>query len=244
MVPSVRSLPQLAVSPTRFFEERPPAETLPIAAAVVVAFSITLTVSLLLVGSMLAGAVDATVTMDNPERPPDFVCEQHDDDPDSTFSEGCDEPKTIERDAGRLIEEAVSEQLWIGLVAPFVLWAIGTAVIFAGGRLAAGDPSFAGSAALAGWAALPEFARVIAGIAGIWYVLDDLTITDLDGAPAVLEAAMASIEPVLLIASAITLLWQWSILSAGLSEDADVSRGAAAVAVGVPLVIFFILGAL
>ncbi|WP_049985051.1 YIP1 family protein [Halobellus rufus] len=243
MVPLARPLRQLVVSPRQFFEENPPAETLPIAGGVVIAFAVALTLALLLVGSMLAGAVDATVTMDNPERPPDFVCEQHADDPDSAFSEGCDEPKTIECDAGKLIQEAVNDQLWIGLVAPFVLWAIGTIALFAGGRLAAGNPSFAGSAALAGWAALPEFARVIVGLAGLWYALDDLTISNLDGAPAVLEAALASVEPVLLVASVLTLLWQWSLLSAGLSEDADISRGAAAVAVGIPLLVFFVIGA-
>ncbi|WP_144904318.1 YIP1 family protein [Halobellus captivus] len=244
MVPSVRPLRQLVVSPTRFFEERPPAETLPIAAGIVIVFAVALTGGILLVGSMLAGSVDATVTMDNPERPPDFVCEQHADDPDSAFGDGCDEPKTIERDAGELIREAANDSLWIGLVGPFVLWILGTVTLFAGGRLAAGDPSVAGTAALAGWAALPEFVRLAAGFIGLWYVLDDLTITTLDGAPAVLEAAMASIEPVLLIASIVTLVWQWSILSAGLSEDAGISRGAAAVAVGVPLVIFFVFGAL
>ena len=244
MVPSARPLKQFLVSPTGFFEERSPAETLPIAAAIVIAFAIGLTIGLLAVGSMLAGAVDATVTMDNPERPPDLICEQHADDPDSTFGDGCDAPKTIERDAGALIQEAVNDVLWIGIAGPFILWVIATVVLFAGGRLAAGDPSLAGTAALAGWAALPEFIRVIAGLVGLWYVLGDLTITELDSAVAVLETAIAPVEPILLAASVLTLCWQWSLLSAGLGEDADISRGAAAVVVGVPLVIFFVVGAL
>lgn len=77
MVPSARSLRQFVVSPATFFEERPPAETLPAAAGVVVAFALCLAVGFFLVGAMLAGAIDATVTMDNPDRPPDWVCEQH-----------------------------------------------------------------------------------------------------------------------------------------------------------------------
>jgi len=244
MVSLVRPLRQLAVSPTRFFEERPPSDTLPVAAGLVVFFAVALTAALLLVGSMLAGAVDATVTMDNPDRPPETFCEQYEDDPDSPFGEGCDDPATIERDAGQLLREAVNDYLWIGVVTPFVLWLLGTVVLFAGGRLAAGDPSFAGTAALAGWAALPEFLRVVAGLAGLWYALRDLTITDPEQGAAVLETALAAVEPVLLVVSLLTLGWQWSILSAGLSEDADISRGAAAVAVGVPLVIFFVVGAL
>lgn len=106
--------------PSIVFEERPPAETLPTAAGVVVLFAVCLVAVFLLVCSMLAGAVDATVTMDNPERPPDWVCDDHADDEVSVF----DEPKTIERDAGELVREAVHDRLWTAVVGPFVLWPV------------------------------------------------------------------------------------------------------------------------
>ncbi|WP_049921367.1 hypothetical protein [Halopiger djelfimassiliensis] len=61
--------------------------------------AIGLVAAFLLVGSMLAGAIDATVTMENPDRPPEFVCDTHAAGSDSAFAENCDEPETIERDA-------------------------------------------------------------------------------------------------------------------------------------------------
>lgn len=176
MVPSVRPLRQLVLSPGAFFEERPPAETLPIAAGVVVLFAVALLVGILLLGSMLAGAIDATVTMDNPNRPPDWVCERHADDPDSVLGEGCDEPATIQRDAGALVQEEVNDYLWIGVVVPFVLWLVAGVVLFGAGRIAGGSPSFPGTLALAGWAALPEFLRLGVGLVGLRAVLSNATI--------------------------------------------------------------------
>jgi hypothetical protein len=242
VVPDVRPLRQLVVSPGAFFDERPPVETLPIAAGVVVAFAVCLAVGLLLVGSMLAGAVDATVTMDNPDRPPDWVCADHADDPDSPLGQGCDEPATIQRDAGAILREAVDGYLWLAFVLPFVLWPVAGIVLFGAGRLAGGSPSFRGTLALAGWAALPEFFRLGVGLAGLWFVLSGVTITDPVRGVAAFEAAMAPVEPVLLAASLVTIGWQWYLLTGGLEREAGLPRGAAALAVGVPLVLFSLVG--
>lgn len=244
MVPSVRTLRQLLLSPAAFFDERPPAETLPLAAGVVVLFAISFIIALLLVGSMLAGAIDATVTIDNPDRPPEPICAQHADDPDSAFGESCDEPETIERDAGELVREAVNEYLWIGIVGPIILWILGTVTLFGAGRLAGGDPSLSGTLSLAGWAALPEFFRLGAGLVGLWYVLDDLTITDPERSASVFEAAMSTVEPVLLVVSLLTLVWQWALLTGGLSKDAEIPWSTAGVAVAVPLGLVFVFSSL
>lgn len=62
-------------------------------------------------------------TVDSPGRPPDFAC----DDGTSTIeASGCDEPKTIGRDAGSLVQEAIREFVGIALVAPFLMWILGT----------------------------------------------------------------------------------------------------------------------
>ncbi|MXV64566.1 YIP1 family protein [Natronorubrum sp. JWXQ-INN-674] len=238
MVPSVPTLRQFLLSPAAFFEERPPAETLPIAAGIVVLFAVSLVVSLVLIGSMLAGAVDATVTMDNPDRPPGPICDHHEGASDSILSENCDEPETIERDAGALVQEAIHDYLWIALIGPFVLWLGGGVVLYAAGRLAGGTPSFTGTLALAGWAALPELFRLAVGVVAIRVALSSLTITDLDKAADALEAAMAPIDPVLLVASLVTVAWQWHVLTGGLSREAALSRRAAAVAAGVPLALY------
>lgn len=244
MVPIDRSLRQFLLSPATFFDERPPAKTIPLAAGLVILFTLCLTGAILLVGSLLAGTVDATVTMDNPDRPPEPICAQHADNPDSVFGENCDEPKTIERDASELVQEAVHDYLWIGVVGPLILWLIGTIVLFGAGRLAGGTPSVLGSLALAGWAALPEFFRLAVGLVGIQFALSDVMITDPEQGAAVVEAAMAPLEPVFLAASLITVAWQWYLLTGGLSQDADIPWDAAAIAVGVPLGMFFLFGTL
>ena len=238
MVAALQSLRQLLVSPTAFFDERPPAETLPMAAGVVVLFALALVVAVFLVGSLLAGAIDATVTMDNPDRPSEHICEQYADDPESMFGDGCDEPATIERDAGVLVQEEVSRYLGYALVGPFVLWVVAAIVLFGAGRLVGGDPSFAGTIALSGWAALPELFRLAAGLVGLWVALKDVTIADPDRAVEVLEAALAPVEPLLLVASLLTLGWQWYLLTGGMANEADITWGEAAVAVGIPLGLF------
>lgn len=235
LVPALHSLRQLVVHPVGFFEERGVAETLPIAIGLVVAFAIALAIGVALVGSMLAGAIDATVTVDNPDRPPEWVCEQHADDPDSMFGDGCDEPETVERDVGPMVYDAATGQIPTLFVAPFVLWLLGTAVIYAAGRITGGSPTFGGSLSLAGWAALPEFLRLAVGLAALRYVLSDLTITDPEQSIDVLESALAPIEPAITAATVLTVAWQWYLLTGGLSVEAEIPKRVAAVAIGVPL---------
>ncbi|RQG99701.1 Yip1 family protein [Natrarchaeobius oligotrophus] len=241
MVPTVRSLRQLLLSPAAFFDDHPPASTLPIAAGIVFLFALALVGSVSLLGSLLADAIDATVTMDNPNRPPDPICDAHADDPDSPIGRNCDEPATIERDAGELAREAVHEYLPFALIGPFLLWGVGAVVLYGAGRLSGGTPTFAGSLALAGWAAVPEFFRFGVGLVGIHVALSDVTITDPERAADVVTAAIGPLEPVFLAASVLTLAWQWHLLTGGLTREANIPWGRAAVAVGVPLGLFALL---
>lgn len=236
MVSAVRSLKQFLLSPAAFFDERPPAETLPIAAGIVVSFALCLVGAFLLLGTMFAGAVDVTVTMDNPDRPPEHLCDTHADLHETDLN--CDEPATVERDLGEMVQDAIHDYVWLALIGPFVLWLVAGIVLFGAGRLATGDPSFTGALALAGWAALPELFRLAVGLVGVGFALSDVTITDADRADAVLESVLAPIEPVLALASIVTLGWQWYLLTGGLSREADISRAAAAVGTGVPLGLF------
>lgn len=240
MSPSTReSVQQLLVHPTEYFERKEPAATLPVAAALVGLLALATVIATFVVGSMLAGAVDATVTMDNPERPPDWMCEDPND-ADSTPA-GCGEPKTVERDAGSLVYDATTEYAMMALFAPFLIWLVGGLVLNAAGRVAAGSPSVAGTFALAGWAALPELFRLAVGLAALRYALWNTTITSVEQAPEALQAAMAPVEPVVTAATILTVLWQWHLLSGGLAVDADVPRRVAAVAVGVPLGLWLLL---
>jgi len=244
MTDAARALRQFLLSPRAFFEERPPARTLPIAAGLVVLLAVCLTGAILLVGSMLDGAIDATVTMDNPDRPPEGFCDGTFEDSETGLSDNCDEPATIERDAGKLVEEATHDYLWVGLIVPFVMWFLGGVVLFGAGRLAGGDPSPGGAFALSGWAALPELVRLAVGLGGLRLAFANATITDFERSAAALQAAMGPIDPLLTAASLLTIGWQWYILTGGLVEEADLSWGGAGVAVAVPLGIVGLFGVL
>ncbi|MFD1641694.1 Yip1 family protein [Halohasta litorea] len=238
MAPSVDALRQFVVSPRAFFAERPPADTIGVSVVLVVLFSGCLVGGMLMLGSILAGTVDATVTMDNPAHTPSSFCDQPRDDPDSPLYDGCDEPETVERDAGPLLQEAVTEYTWIGIVVPPVLWGAAGAVLYGAGRAAGGTPSFGGALSLAGWATIPEFFRLAVGLVAIRLALVDLTVTDVDQLEAAMLSAFAPIEPILLVASLLTAAWQWQILSGGLAEEADIPWRAAAAGVAVPLGLF------
>lgn len=233
MVSVVRSCKQLLLSPAAFFDERPPAETLPIAAGLVVLFAFCMVAAMLALASMFAGAVDGTVTMDNPNRPPDHVCEMD----TQMESVNCDEPATIERDAGELVWEAMTDYLWVAAIAPFVVWLAAGVVLYAAGRLVNGDPSPSGALSLAGWATVPEFVRLAVVLVGFRLVLADVRF-DVNQGASVVESALAPIDPIVTAATLGAACWQWYLLTGGLSREADVSRSTAAVAVGVPLWLF------
>lgn len=232
---------QLLIRPSAFFDERDPVSTLPIAASLVVLLAIALGISTVLLGTMLAGSIDATVTVDNPDRPPEWVCDRHGNDSDSHLGRGCDEPETVERDVGPIVYDMMTDYLGFAVVAPFLLWFLGGIVLFVTARLANGTPSISGAFALAGWAALPEFVRLGVGLVAIRYALSDVTITDPERADVLVQAAFAPIDPLLTFATILTACWQWYLLTGGMVHDADIEWPTAALAVGVPLAIWLLV---
>ena len=232
---------QLLIRPGAFFDERDPASTLPIAAGLVVLLAIALVVSMFLLSSMIADSIDGPVTVDNPDRPADWVCDRHGDDPDSPLGQGCDEPETIERDAGSIMYDVTSTYVGYVLIAPFLLWLLGGIVLYVAARIANGTPSLGGAFALAGWAALPELFRLVVGVVAVRYALVDVTVTDLERLPSAVEAALVAIEPILALATVVTVCWQWYLLTGGMTHDADLEWRYAALAVGVPLVIWLLV---
>jgi hypothetical protein len=226
---------QFLLEPRAFFEEHGTASTLPIAALAVVGLAIALAVGVTIVAGILAGAVQGTVMVDNPDRPPEPTCEAFGN--DTPGVDGCDEPAEIERDAGSIVREAANEFLGTVILAPFLLWLAGGVTVYLGGLLVGGGTSLSGSFSVAGWAAVPEFARLVAGLAIVQFALADVTITNLESAPEAVRAAIAPVEPFIALASLLTAAWQLYVLSAGLSVEAEVSRGAAAVVTGIPLAI-------
>lgn len=74
------------------------------------------------IGLLLALSADATVTIDNPDRPPEQFChgptfEMHEDD--------CEEPAQMERDAGDLLWEVWSQYVSVVFVGMYAVWLVG-----------------------------------------------------------------------------------------------------------------------
>ncbi|AUX09047.1 hypothetical protein AArcSl_1416 [Halalkaliarchaeum desulfuricum] len=240
-----RPAEQLLRSPREFFRERRFATSAAAGFVVVLALAIVLAASVWYLGGLLAASTDATVTMDNPDRPPEWVCDTHGDDPDSIMAENCDEPATIERDAGSLLWEAAGEYVVPVFFFTLLVWPIGGVVLFAAARIAGGDGGFLATLGVAAWGAVPEFFRLAAGLAGLTYVLSTTTFTGpVESFPDQVLAALAPLELPLLVASMLTLLWQWYLLSAGIGEVHDLDWPAAAFAVGIPLAAWGLFGLL
>lgn len=212
-----------------------PEEVLWVAVVLVGVLSIVTAASVVAIGVAIAGTIDGPVPVDNPEHPPEWVC-----DGDSASTDGvwdCEAPETIDRDPQVIANEAVGGYIPFALAGPPLLWVLGTIVVFAGGRLAGGDPSGGGSAALAGWVSLGEFVRIAVAIGAIWYVLGGVTVSP-DQPEAAIETYRAVLEPLrgpLAVVSLVVLAWQGAVLTRGLARDAAISRLAAATAVGIPI---------
>ena len=237
----IRSLKYLIISPAIFFEKHSPGETVRFSSGIVILYSICLTITPILIGSLIAGAVDTTIAVDNPQRPSSAICNAED--IAESTRERCKRPETVARDVGELVRPRISSFLWLGFVVPVVMWPLGWGVLYGAGRIAGGTPSLDGTFSLAGWAALPETVRVVVTLAGLQLTLGNATITETDPERLgeILQTTTAPIETLILGVSLVTLGWQWSLLSGGLAEDADIQWNVAAVCVAVPLAVFGLL---
>lgn len=229
-------LKQFLLSPRSFFRDRQFATSAAVGFVIVLALAIALAASVWYLGGLLAASTDATVTMDNPDRPPEWVCEAHGDDPDSALGDGCEEPETVERDAGSLIQEAAGDYVLPVFFFSLLSWPVAGVVLFVFARIAGGDGGFLATLGVAAWGAVPEFFRLLAGLTGLRYVLGNTTFTGpVQSFPDQITTVLAPLDAPLLVASVVTLLWQWYLLSAGIGDVHDLDTPAAAFAVGIPL---------
>lgn len=117
--------------------------------------------SLIVAADAVAGSVDGTTTIENPDRPPEWVCEQQE---DSEFgaSERCNLPAEI--DVSRSVHAAESIQELL----PGTLLALGGLWLFFAGLLVSGEARFGEVLFDTAWAlpplALPAVARVVVAV--------------------------------------------------------------------------------
>jgi hypothetical protein len=245
MVPDSLVLVRDALArPDRFFRERRVGTSLAAAFVIALVVAVGTTAGVAGVGLLFTESIDATETVDNPNQPPEWVCDQHADDPDSAFANACEnEPDEIEIDVGEVVwEEFVGFLPWVFVVG-LLVWPIAGAVLFIAGRLAGGDGGFGDTVAMAAWGLLPELLAVAVALVDVYVALRGTTFT---GSPesivADLEAATDGATWRATLGSLFVAGWQAYVWTYGLKHVHGLPVGPAAVAAGVVALGWFLLG--
>jgi hypothetical protein len=157
------------------------------------------------------------VTVENPERPSEAICEAFGDDDESVFADRCDQPATVDRDVGEELRRAAGECAGYGLIGAPVWWAIFALVLHGGTRIAGGTGSVRDSFAIAAWAITVEVLRLAAGVAVVWYALASTAVggATIGAVTDEIVAVVAATRGPLLVASAVVVAMQWVVVVGG-----------------------------
>lgn len=234
------------LNPDRFFAERTPRPSLGTAATVVLVVALVSTAAVGFIGWTLSQEITATAQVDNPNRPPDWACEDGGFGSDTTnFSSGCDQPRTKTIDMGDKLWEAFSGQLPMIFFASFFGWLLVAAGLHAASGLAGGRGSFSGTLTVAAWGTLPTLFQTAVGGASMYFAIQGM---ELGGSPEVLAQQFQSMasrtQSGNLAVSAFVTLWQAYVWTYGLKHVRNLETGSAAGAAGVVAFVSFVLTAI
>ncbi|MWG35509.1 Yip1 family protein [Halomarina oriensis] len=216
--------------PDSYFQRHTPGLRLRRAMTVALLVALVATATIGVFGYTLAErAGDTTVTVDNENRPDEWVCEQHGDDPDSPFADGCDQPAEREVRASSLVWDAVEGQLPLVFFASLSGWFFGGVGMHLLTALAGGEGSFGDSLAVAGWAqaaTLPQF--VVLGVVFFTFASG----FDFGGGEAALRSQVATLRsdlqhPLVVLGAVVTTVWQAAVYYHGMRHARNVSSDAA-----------------
>lgn len=183
------------------------------------------------IGWIVTINVDGTVMVDNPDRPPDFVC---DDDSDVLDQSGCDQP--------RLIEQNVDSQIWAAwhnsaaklVIGIPLAWLVLGGLLHVGSALLGGKNGVFSSFAVAAWGLPPTLVSGIV-ITGVLIVtVDPITVTPTsqDKALRTLQDPFRAVETIRVILTVVAAAWSGIIWRFGLKYERRVNGPAAWVVAG------------
>ena len=162
--------------PASYFDGRRPSVLS--AGLVVLLVSLAITGSFLSMGDLFANWMDGTVEMDNPAHPSDWVCEEHGDDPESAWYDGCNQPETIEKPMGEILREKFTESAGLVFVSPFLAWGFIALVLFVFAKIAGGSGSFLETLAVTGWGMAPAALGAILAVVIVYFSVRTVEFAD------------------------------------------------------------------
>lgn len=198
-------------------------------------FAVFLAGAVVALGVVMAATIDVTVTVDNPDRPADWVCDQHGTDATSPWYDRCQEPETIDRAVGSMLLDIALARVPLLMLVALFFWPILGAMIHVTSWAAGGTGPVSNSLSVAAFGLVPEAIRTILVIALFYITFDAATLTG-DTPAAVVDqllTTMTAIGPIILFLSIITSAWQQYILTYGLKHGRNLSIGRAAAAGGI-----------
>lgn len=223
------------LTPRRFFAESEYGDSLAAATLVVSVVAVLLTLSAAAIGQLFVDAIDATVTVDNPDRPPEPFCQEP---VLETHEADCEKPETIERDAGAILWDVWVDFLpWV-FFGIYLVWLVVGTLLHVGAKLTDGEGSWSDSLAVFGWAMPAELLQAAAAIAFFAWLTAGERITattegELQREVETLVASIPDINPLVIVVA----VWQIAIVAYGFREAHDIPVETAVViaAVGIGL---------
>lgn len=219
------------VHPGRYFSDREPDRARGLVAA---ALFTAATAGLVFgVGAVFADRIDGTVTVDNPDRPPEAFCDSAGGNPfESTSVPGfdCSAPEKIERNVDAVLNDAVGQLLGPALVGAPVGLLVAAASLHAGTALAGGRGGFGATFTVTAWGFVPAVVAMPVSLALLWLTMDPVIVTPATDPETLRTTVTGSFDPhspPLLAVNLAATAWSAVVWTAGLEHCRDVSRGGA-----------------
>jgi hypothetical protein len=209
--------------PDRYFADREP--TIPRIAVIFFVLLLAGPIVVYGVGWVLTENVDGTVVVDNPNRPPDWVCEDTPSE-DSAFDQGCDEPKEVERNVDSILWDAMNEFMGPAFIAYPLAVGLVTLLLHGGVKLVGRSRGLFRTFAVAAWGTVPSLVFIPVTLIAFSLVLDPVTVMPGDDPSVVLEpleAKIEAVEPYTSVTAVVSAVWGGVIWRFGLADQHELN---------------------
>lgn len=186
-------------------------------------------------GWVIVDRIDGTVMVDNPNRPPDWVCDDENAGESAFDQQNCDAPQQVEENIDAILWKAFTRMAGPIIVGfPLILGVI-TILLHAGVKLIGGSNGILTTGAIATWGMLPGLLPIPVALVALWLTLDPITVAPGDDPSVVLHPLRQQIEflrPFTTVGSVTTAVWGGIIWRYGLLEKQQLSGSDATLVAG------------